>query len=870
MVDAALEVTLRIEGEGPLVVARCTVVEGLSQRTRAHVEIATEHHVAFDRALAARATLAIRGPVERAFALRLAGAELLKHEHGSLYYRVELCDVMGLLALRKNTRKFRNERADAIVARVLDEAGIAHAFALTAPVPVRPFCVQYRETDLAFVERLLEQEGIHYAIEDDGTPRFGDATVAADLVRPEPFELVESAGALADAEPGVHEIRRGARTVTGAVTCGDFDWKKPKLVLRATAFGERDTELERYAFPAGYRDPGDGERLARLRVEAERVRARYVRGKSSVAAFRPGRAFAFGGLAGAAFEGEYVLTRVEHVFVSAAFAGPGDGQNGGATRGDATYENRFDGIPRAVPFRPPVKTPRPEVSGTHTAMVRGPAGEEIHTDAFGRFKAQFHWDREATGTDADSGWIRYLQESATSQTLARTGWEVFVGYVDGDPDRPVGLARAMNGVAVPAYAQPAHKNVMTIKTPSSPSTGGYNELKMDDTAGSQAISLRAEKDLDALVKNDKSESIGHDQTHAVGVDLTRQVQGDQTISIGADADETVDGSANLVVEKSRTLRVGAAETVEVGGSHGTATTGSETEKVGSMRLTIAGAIKPPSLASIARSTGMSVLASASPGAAQALATVQQLRGLGAQGGGALSGAASGVASAATTALLSGKGLSGAGQAAEQSLTSLLPSGQSLQGLVPSRSWIPSGAGLQNAVKGAVASAVSVDNVIGMLASGGIERMATAKAFKLVGGAYVTAALLGVDVKVGLAYLETIGGAKLTLAAKAIKQSVDGKLVVTVGGAILRTATALVDLKSQKGTTVTAGLAAAYKTKDALLVKAKTVKITAKQKLVLKSGETEISLEPSAAKLKGKLELSADKDIVMTGNTLDLT
>ena len=135
-------------------------------------------------------------------------------------------------------------------------------------------------------------------------------------------------------------------------------------------------------------------------------------------------------------------------------------------------------------------------TGTHTAMVRGPSGEEIHTDAAGRFRAQFHWDREATGTDADSRWIRYLQETATSQTLARTGWEVFVGYVDGDPDRPVGLGRAINGAMPPTYAQPASKNVMSLKTPSSPSTGGFNELKLDDSAGAQLMSLRAEKDLE--------------------------------------------------------------------------------------------------------------------------------------------------------------------------------------------------------------------------------------------------------------------------------------------------------------------------------------------------------------------------------------
>src|SRR5262249_41621282 len=151
-------------------------------------------------------------------------------------------------------------------------------------------------------------------------------------------------------------------------------------------------------------------------------------------------------------------------------------------------------IPAEVPFRPARVTPRPSITGCHTAMVRGPAGEEIHTDEHGRFRAQFHWDREAKGTDADSRWIRYLQESQTGVTLARVGWEVTTAYIDGDPDRPIGLARDINGAMPPAYAPVANPNTMTVKTPSSPATGGFNEIKLDDSKGSMLFYMRAERD----------------------------------------------------------------------------------------------------------------------------------------------------------------------------------------------------------------------------------------------------------------------------------------------------------------------------------------------------------------------------------------
>src|SRR5262249_7904827 len=127
---------------------------------------------------------------------------------------------------------------------------------------------------------------------------------------------------------------------------------------------------------------------------------------------------------------------------------------------------------------------------------------------FGRFRAQFHWDREAVGTDADSRWLRIVQESASSMFLARVGWEMNVGYIDGDPDRPIGLARNINGVMRPTYAQPAKKNVMTIKTRTSPATGGYNEIRLDDTAGAMAFDVRAERDLIGAIRHDRSETIG--------------------------------------------------------------------------------------------------------------------------------------------------------------------------------------------------------------------------------------------------------------------------------------------------------------------------------------------------------------------------
>jgi type VI secretion system secreted protein VgrG len=202
-----------------------------------------------------------------------------------------------------------------------------------------------------------------------------------------------------------------------------------------------------------------------------------VEGTSTVPWFAPGRQFDFMHSEAIDFSGRYLLVRVRHSFRSANQAS--------STQG--SFENRFVAIPGGVPFRPKLVTPNPIVQGNHTAMVRGPSGEEIHTDQYGRAKVEFHWDREAKGTDEDVRWVRYLQETSSSMILARVGWEVVVSYINGDPDRPIATARDMNGQMMPTYSQPNHKNMMTVKTESYPTKKGFNELRMDGTAGAMRM-----------------------------------------------------------------------------------------------------------------------------------------------------------------------------------------------------------------------------------------------------------------------------------------------------------------------------------------------------------------------------------------------
>lgn len=600
--DCDLEVDL---GDVPhFSVVSLALREGMSVLDEARLVIATNRDIDFEKVLRGDARLTLRngGEATRRWSLKIGSADFLGIDGGALRFAVHLHAAPWLLTHTQNLRKFRDQSAEAIVSAVLDEGKIAHRWNLTRPTASRSFCVQYRESNLAFVQRLLEFEGIYFTFDEEGVMVLEDKSSAApDVAGKTFFELSEAAGSLTHGEYGVHALRKKSAVVTGKFTTGDFNWKKPKLALLESASAEKDADLEVYEHPSGFREPSEGAHLAQIRLEARRVAASLFEGKGSVPSFAPARVFMFGGNAGAAFSGEHLLVALEHRFTS-------------STHGEAatrTYENSFKTLSRNVPFRPAVVTPVPKVLGTHTAMVRGPAGAEIHTDRHGRHKVQFHWDREAVSTDADSRWIRALQESSTSMALARVGWEVNVGYIHGDPDRPVGLSRHINGVMTPTYAQPANQTVMTIKTPSSPYTGGFNELKLDDVAGSQLFYLQAERDYTGLVKHDKSEKVGNDETHSIGANLARAVSRDQDVGIGVDSVTQVGEHLQLAVGGNRTRTLGGNETVKIGDTASRSTGANESEVVGASRVTVAGGLGPSGSASsalegAAKSAGMAL------------------------------------------------------------------------------------------------------------------------------------------------------------------------------------------------------------------------------------------------------------------------
>lgn len=849
MTAPSLELQLELAVDQPFSIVTCDIEEALSEPTHARLVIASTDNLDLSQVMTDTAVITVLrdGRQARRWTLRVGAIAFVEAKANTMRYAIDLYAQFWLLRFTDNTRKFRKLSAKDIISKILGECGVRYAWQTTRTTPRRNYCVQYHESNLAFIERLLEFEGIYYTFDGEGVMVLADDSPAAPYVAGEShFELVESSSAMAHGAEGIWQFRKGSATASGTATVNDYDWKKPATKLIQSKSAERDQQLEIYDYPSGYRNIPDGEYLAQIRLQALRVPARYATGEGTVVSFAPATRFDFGSQAGTAFAGTYLLTAVKHEYRNPAFdaeSAPGDDEAG------IIYHNEFRAIPGAVVFRPAVHTPRPTIGGYHTVMVRGPVGEEIHTDEMARFRAQFHWDREAVGTDEDSRWLRVVQESASSLFLARIGWEMNVGYIDGDPDRPLGLARDINGVMAPTYGQPGNKSRMTIKTPTSPATGGFNEVRLEDIAGAMEFYVKAERDLHNTVLHDRTDTIGMNETREVTGLVQENVDRDQVIRIGSNSTTELGKNYQLVVMGNRTDTVGGSETIDIGASENISVVGNDVETVGAVRLTIDGSIKPPSLKSMAANASEQLLG------VDLTDPVGSLKSTATSAGKAAGQAAFG-------ALKGGGGLAGAVGATKGSLQG------SLQSMIPQ---MPTAKGVASALTGGLSDGITLDKLTDMFCHGSIARGGRVAMTRMVGGAYVNVAVRNIDTSSQFGMLEAIGGVKVTVAAEGnISESVMGSLTHTVGGTIVRQCDDDMSY-SAPVSIVNVGASATLKSDEKFRIQTDgTIEIEAQSSLSLKVGGVSIKMTGGSVSLGGDVKLKAADRIAVTGKPDNIT
>lgn len=575
----SLQLALRGDALDGMTVLSARITEAISRPTRATVRVTAPADVDPEALLESPAHLeiAVDGAPVRQFHLVVVGVQIEDVEHnGAPTLALDLAHELALLELRSDVGMFQNKDAQEIVAAVLDGAGVAAdhvSFSIHRALAKRTYCVQYRETDLAFISRLLEHEGVFYFAHDDASSThvtFADAASAFSPIAGDPS--VRLIGDSAEAV-GIHELSVESVITAAKATVSDYNFETPSLDLIASATSSSGPG-ERFEYTAGHKTPAEGEALSRLRIEELLASETIVRGVSTRMELQAGAWFELENTARSELAKAYLVTSVEHEIVV-----HGEGPS---------YENHFACIDKALAYRPARWTPRPTLRGLHSAVVTGPPGSEIHTDKHGRMKGHFFWDRVGASDDTSSCWMRVAQlPIGGSMALARVGWEMAIAYVDGDPDRPVAVARLYTAEKVSPYGYPAAKTRMSLQTPSSPASGKSNELRMEDGGGGMELFVNASKDFDGQTNNNKKEVIGVDEKLTVGVNAEVGVGVNETVSIGGNRTATLSTDEGLGVGANRTKSVGGSETVTVSGGIATSVTGSDTETTGGSHTTLA-------------------------------------------------------------------------------------------------------------------------------------------------------------------------------------------------------------------------------------------------------------------------------------------
>ena len=364
-----------------------------------------------------------------------ARAGALPDGHGMLLVTVE--PALTRLALDSGFSVHQGETVQDTVQDIMESVGIFFLFQHSAGHEPLDFEVQYDESPLAFVSRLMEEEGFHYH-DEDGTLVIADSNAAFTPAGP-PLTYAGD-GAIGPLTLGRFEKTQRLRP--GLATVAGYDFERPTLLIRGSAGVAGSGEL--YSFDHAVTRATDAQRQAQLRLEGALAEAQRHVGASGVPTLRAGRLVTINDATGGAFGGTYVVTAVRHVLVRDAMGGC------------FSYANEFTCIPSATPFRPPRATPVPNVGGVLSAVVTGPTGEEVFVDRWGRIKVKFLFDRAPGSDQNSSAWIRVSNPLGRlgEVFLPEVGDEVLVAFVQGDPSRPVVIGTLFNGAHPPPRQLP--------------------------------------------------------------------------------------------------------------------------------------------------------------------------------------------------------------------------------------------------------------------------------------------------------------------------------------------------------------------------------------------------------------------------------
>ncbi len=544
-------------------------------------------------------------------------------------YHVYLASVKSwfhFLARNQNSKIFQDKSVVQIVKEVFAKhAGLAKFdFKTTASYTPWPYCTQWRESDFNFISRLLELEGIgyyftheagqHTMVLTDGPVGHNPFAGYAKVPWQSPAQAKRGDGEAIEQWTLQQTVMPGQSVVT------DYDFQRPSVDLtqtRAEARTHALADAEVFDYPGEYVKEADGQQFVQSQMEAQFAATLRATGSSAARGLACGHLFTLQGFIRQEQNIQYLLCRTELQLLQAGYEGL-DGDSGSGSNGGSSFSCGFNALDAKVPFRPTRQSRKSLALGPQTAVVVGPAGDEIHTDEYGRVKVHFHWDRYGKKDGSDTCWVRVSQPWAGKnfgfQAIPRIGQEVIVDFLNADPNEPIITGRVYNAEQMTPWDLPANKTQSGVLTRST--SGGHygtaNAIRFEDKLGSEELWLHAEKDQLTEVENDEKKWVGRDRvkdidrhetttvkgnrTETVNLDetitvhqnRTERVDLDEKVSIGKNRSEDVELNENIEIGQNRTEFVGANETITV--------TKNRTENVGQNENVSIGGSKTQSIA----------------------------------------------------------------------------------------------------------------------------------------------------------------------------------------------------------------------------------------------------------------------------------
>jgi type VI secretion system secreted protein VgrG len=588
-----------------LLVVGFSAHEGISSLFTIRVALAAETEIkTFDEIVGKHSLLTVINNDKAAGGDRYFHGMVRRFEHTGMsgrnyLYEAEVVPSVYFLSLRRNCRIFQETTTQEIVKTLLEESGIdssRYRFALENTDRKRGFCVQYQESDLDFISRLMEEEGICYFFEhykDKHVLVMSDSMSVHVPINGKPSITCNPGDGLVADKESVSHFTFSQRRTSEAFVHGNFFFKKPGLNLTRKNTEAEQTRYEIYDYAALHTTQAHGDILAKARMEQLVALQKQGHGQSSSCRLTPGYKVTLTDHDSQSLNAEYLIIDVTH-------AGSQPQTLEEKAGGSATYGNQFTVIPAKTQFRPDMRTPKPLVKGLQSAIVVGPENEEIFTDQHGRVKVQFHWDREGKWNEGSSCWLRVSQlwggVDWGSQFIPRIGDEVLVDFLEGNPDRPLITGSVYNGDNIPINPLTRSITQSGIRTRTHKGAG-FNELRFDDAKDAEEIYLQGEKDWNILVKNEKRQKVGHDEQRYVDNNRGKTVGANQTETVGRNHTETIGAnkSEHVYINKAETigvakeLTIGGLYQVTVGGAMNQTVVASKTEEVGAAKVVMVGA-----------------------------------------------------------------------------------------------------------------------------------------------------------------------------------------------------------------------------------------------------------------------------------------